>query len=442
MSDRSEPRDGQFTVEYADGYAQLTVLPPEGPGRPVYVEEVFNRMRILGVPTSCVEAVHGAVHAASGRPVRLIEWPDGARLTSQIDVQITADEMQATVRIFPPRKGGGFPTAQTVLNALVVKGVEYGILTEEIHRIIDTREFSRDFAAARGKPAVSGKPRRIEYTFETRVGKPYIIYEDGRIDLKELNFIQNKREGDVLARVIPPEPPEDGKTIMGAIIPAEKAPMGAAVTAGENTCFDEEAQTIVAAIDGNAYIKNNAICMESVVTVKRVDYETGNIYFDGSVVITESIADGFTVKAGGTVEIGQCVGRATVEADREVIFKGGINGDHEGTVRSGGDIIAKFIENARVSCGRNLLVQELVLHSDYVVAGCVIMKGKRAELIGGNGIVGRSLWCKQIGNMSEVPTRISVGILPETLKAFIYLKEEIDKKQIEDMREIIFGKRG
>ena len=269
------------------------------------------------------------------------------------------------------------------------------------------------------------------FSFVHDPGKPHVFREDGSVDLKELNFIQNRRTDDVLATILPAEDPVPGMNVLGQELPPPPTPREREIVAGENTAFSKSGDTIVALIDGNAYLKGNAVCVESVVTVPRVDYETGNIRFEGSVVVRESVADGFVVEAGGAVEIGECLGRATVRAGRDVLLRGGMNGDGEGTVRAGGSIRAKFIENARISCAGNLTVDELLMHTDFVTEGDLIMRGRRGEFLGGNGVVGGNLWCKQLGSPSEVPTRISIGIEPAKLNSYILLKKDLENLCLE-----------
>ena len=204
-----------------------------------------------------------------------------------------------------------------------------------------------------------------------------------------------------------------------------------AVEPGDNTEYSTTGTEIIALIDGNAFLEENRVCVEPLVRVDRVDYETGNIHFDGSVIVKGRIADGFTIEAGGSVEIGECVGRALVSAGRDVLLKGGMNGDGEGTIKATGSITSKYIENARISCGRDLLVQELLLNSDFVVGANLVLRGRRGELLGGSGVVGGNLWCKQLGSQAEVQTRVSVGIQPAVLQEFVNLKMAVEEKSLE-----------
>jgi len=51
MDRRPGSSNGRFELFYRKGWAYLTVYPPAGAGRPVYPEDIENRMKMLGVLT-------------------------------------------------------------------------------------------------------------------------------------------------------------------------------------------------------------------------------------------------------------------------------------------------------------------------------------------------------------------------------------------------------
>jgi len=101
-----------------------------------------------------------------------------------------------------------------------------------------------------------------------------------------------------------------------------------------------------------------------------------------------------------------------------------------------GDVFARCIENAKVRCSGNLIVEEAIMHSEINVGGNLLLTGKRAELIAGRSIVGGSVWCKKLGNVSEIKTTLRLGIEPATLERVTQLKTAIgEKREILDTRD-------
>jgi len=101
--------NGKFELYFRRGWAYLPVHPPTGTGRPVYPEDIENRMKLLGVPQVSVREIWDYVDAASGELVALIAWPNGQALAAGIKVDIAKDGMSAFVTISAPKKGAAPP---------------------------------------------------------------------------------------------------------------------------------------------------------------------------------------------------------------------------------------------------------------------------------------------------------------------------------------------
>jgi uncharacterized protein (DUF342 family) len=430
-SRRTKNRDGRFVLEYQDGYAVLMVHPPAGSGKPVYIEDVTGRMNLLGVPAVSRARLAQIIAEAGGHPERLVAWPAGAELSASLDIVVSKDRLSVTAVMHEPKKGGSMLTGQAILDALHGRGIRFGIMREPIDEMVEGNRFEREIVVARGQAPTHGKPQRIRYTFDPVVGKPYLMGEFGRINLRELNFVHEKHTGDVLAELLPQEPAEDGRDVFGQTIPAAPPGEGAVLLAGENTAMNEQNTAVLASIDGNAYVRGSTIHMEPVISVDNVDYETGNIRFEGTVVVRNEIADGFTVEAGGTLEVGTRVGRVTLKAGRQLVLKGGANCNNEGSFECGGDVFARYLENARISCDGDLIVEEAIMHSEVSAKGNLVLSGRRAEIFGGRAVVGGSLWCRQLGSVAEVQTRISLGIDPGILEAMARTRAELQRRELE-----------
>jgi hypothetical protein len=422
-------RNGHFDLFYSKGWAYLTVFPPEEEGTPVYYEEVQNRMRLLGVPRVGFTEIRGIVERASGRPEQLVEWPEGASLASVISVTVSEDAMTAEVEITPPRKGALAPTIGDVVQTLEEHGVVYGVYEDEIARLLAENRYNTKTIAAEGSEPVNARSGEIKYYFDPDRGKPYLQMPFGRINLKELNFIENKKEGELLAELLPPVPPKDGRTVTGVVLPAETETDTVEIPAGENTKLSIEKTSLYATADGNVRIKNGKIIIEPVVTVKNVNYETGNIYFDGSVVVEKDVADGFIIEAGGDIQVGRGVGKARLKAGEHVLLKTGINGHNEGSIECGGNLFAKYIESSEVYCRGNVFVEEAIMHSRLSVWNHCALNGRRSEIIASNIIIGGSLWCKKLGSIYDAPTHVYCGINPDLFTAFRDAKKELETKQ-------------
>ncbi len=427
MKNSGKNKAGKFELVYSEGYAELTVSPPEGDGLPVYPEEILGRMKLLGIPSVRLQLIVTIVNNGSSLPERLVEWPEGALLSSKISIKASGDLMTAEATITSPRPGGGLLTLKDIKRELENRNIVFGINEKNIHRFTADCIHNTPFLIASGREPVDGRSAAVEYNFETERLKPFIEMQYGRINLKELNFIQNCTIGDILAELHPAEPAVDGYNIMGTVFPAESSDDPVELKCGSNTYMENN--KILAGIKGNVYLENNAVCVEEVVSVDNVDYETGNIDFDGSVDIAGTIADGFSVKASGSIQVGKCIGRAELFSGRSVILKAGINGDKEGKITCRGNLLSKYIESSIISCGGDIIVEEAIMNSQVDSTGDVLLSGRRAEVIGGIIIVGGILHCKKIGNLYDVRTNLVMGIDPGRIENYYKVQKQLNNKR-------------
>jgi uncharacterized protein (DUF342 family) len=440
LSDRmAGTRSHSFDVYYRRGWIYLVVHPGDSsggsgessPSAPVYPDDIENRMRLLGMPRVRSAQLREHIDEATGQPVRLVEWPEGARLAPKISVELSDDEMAASVTITPPQRGAAPPEPGDIIEALHNAGVTFGIDEDVIGELVRAKRYDTAVSVAAGRAPVFGTARRIEYRFKQDRGKPYLHLAFDRINLKELNFIDNRREGDLLAVILPPVKAVDGSTVTGTRIPASRDETVVTIPAGENTRLNADRSELFAACDGNARFRDGLVVVEPIIEVENVNYETGNIHFDGSVVITGSVADGFVVEAGGTIQVGRSVGRAHLRARENILLQSGMNGNGEGVLECGGNLFARYLESCTVRCKGNLFVEEAIMHSTVTVWNHCILNGRRAECIGGEYIVGGSLWCRKLGNQYDAPTAVAIGVPPELLEEYRTAKKELDAAEDE-----------
>ena len=427
----SSKQNERFSLYYRNGYAVLRVFPLSRPEDRVYPEEVVSRMKMLQIPMVRMKVIEDIIERADGTREKLVEWPSGATLSPQMNIRISEDRMQAEVLVDPPRIGGGTVTREQFEHLMEDNGISVGIDWEAIMNCIDYEIYNKWLIIASGLPPVHGRGGKVRYRFCMDRCKPFRELPGGRIDLKELNFIQFREKGEILAEREAPVQPRDGWDITGVPVPARPMDEEEPLLAGENTELRDE--RIYAAEEGNARLENGAVVIEPVVTVNNVDYETGNLVFRGSVIINGAIADGFSVKVSGDVQIGKSVGRVLVETGRNVILQAGINGDKEGKIIAGEDIYARFVESSYLETRGNLIVTGSILHSTLKISGHLLLEGGRSEILGGLAIVKGWVKCRKIGSLYETKTNLIVGVEPVDLEEFLDLLKETD--QLRDQQD-------
>jgi uncharacterized protein (DUF342 family) len=427
------PERHGFSLRYQDGQAVLFILPEDKRTRPVYADDITARMKILGIPPVPARRIREIIENGGGEPAALVEWPAGAQLSARVIVKVREDNMLAKAIVDAPRPGGAPVDRKMVAAAMAVEGITTGIDQKAIRILLRGDSPENAIVIAGGKAPVKGRAARTECLFVTDRGKPWQEMSGGRINLKELNFIQNRKIGDLVARHIPELPSEDGYDILGTVIDADPFDNEVLLKAGDGVLETEIG--LEAKIDGNVRLVDGEVTVEPTINVKNVDYSTGNIDFDGSVLVEDTVADGFTVRATGDIQVGKTIGRGHLEAGRNLVLSAGLVGDGDGSCIVKGSLYSKFLEGAKAQVSGDLIVTEAVLHSEIEVHGNLILNEGRGEITGGIAAVGGSISCKRIGNVYAGVTRIYVGCPPEKLNSFQKLGAELKtvREEVDEM---------
>ncbi len=428
-------KENLFEVYYKSNYACLTVYPAPEESSKLYPEDIIGRLKVLDIRGARTQTILDAIEDASGVPIPLVLWPEGKKLGPKISLHISEDRLTASLIIQPARQGGEPLSVEMLTDFLHDHEIKYGIRKDVLETAILRRLYGEPVKVAFGTPPVDEKPPQPEYTFITERGKPFRELEFMRIDLKELNFIQNKAAGELLARLLPPQRPEDGIDIFGDPVPAERGVTAPQFEAGDGAVLSEDGNSIFAAVEGNTRLDRGKVIVEPLISVEDVDYSNGNMDFNGSVDIRGRVADGFVLNARGDIQIGKSVSRVNIASEGDIILKAGITGNDEGIIICGGDLYARYIENARIICRGNIFVEEAVMHSNVRAGGDIILAGKRAEIFGGRIFSAGRIKCKKIGSINEPVTELFLGTDLDSYTAMDALQKTVSNhsRRVDDL---------
>lgn len=420
-------KDGLYYIHHFDNDLVLKVTLPVGKGKPVDLSTLLNDLNRPDT-TSFDEALvkKSAKEGTNNEYVVIGRYNHVPSSDAVFVVDISKDELKATCTINPPSLGGADVTADQIKKALTTQGVVAGISDEKINALVDSPVYNEPVVVAEAKLPVDGKDAYMVYNFETDRSKIRAKEAaNGQVDFKELNLIQNVVEGQPLAQKILAEQGKAGKTLFGRYLEAKNG-RDIQIPAGKNVKIDIDNRTVLAAINGQVLLVNGKICVEPVMEVDGVNIKTGNITFLGTVVVKGSVEDGFNVKASGNIEVSGTVGRCHLESDGDIIVSSGVIGRDEGTIKCGGSLWAKFIQNTKVEVEENVIVTDSIMNSNISAQKKIILQGKRAQITGGHLFATEYVLAKNIGsNGGGTETIIEVGIDP---RAKHRLEELIDKQ--------------
>ncbi len=417
-------KNGLFKLEYLEDGVYLTVFPPVENIRRADPNEVLNTIARKRITNFNKTAVEEAVKKADGTPVLIAEPQEEAKVDAAAKVVISQDKMLAQIILTPPEGGGRSLTAGELMDALKSEGVVFGIKESAINALASSPVYNEMVTAAEGLRPENGKSGSIEYLFDMKSEKKPVIREDGRVDYRELNLIENVVKGQKLCNIIPPTRGVPGKTVTGAdVAPVDGKP--AVIPKGKNVVVSEDGLALFAAVDGQVMFSNGKVNVFSTYEVPAdVDNSTGNIYFVGNVLVRGNVLSGFTIEAGGNVEVWGVVEGAVIKAEGDIILRRGIQGLGKGVLISGGSITARYIEHSTVEA-RDDIRAEAIMHSNVKCGNVLELSGRKGLLVGGSCKVGKEIIAKVIGSEMSTTSEIEVGVDPTLRERHKAIRDEI-----------------
>ena len=184
---------------------------------------------------------------------------------------------------------------------------------------------------------IDGIDCKVKYMFDTEDDCLQLNETEDRIDLMDHASISCVEIGDVLAvRLLPAIPGRDGQTVTGEIIHANKG-KDIIFEAGQGAIIMDNGSKVVAISSGRpAYAENLISVMPLLVISENVDVYTGNICFNGDVIVRGNVMEGLKITAKGNIEVFESVFKARLVADGNIRVAGRIIGS---SVTAGANIV-------------------------------------------------------------------------------------------------------
>jgi uncharacterized protein len=412
---------GSGLVIQFDAEARALIASVEPTAESTPVDEAWLRLRIaeLGygalryLPTAAMVLLGKYNSGAPIAALRLAECVDAS-----LELTLSADAMTATLTIIPA-EGGDPVTKNAILEALADQGVAEGIVLEAINQAIAAGAANGLIIAA-GRPPVHGDDGWLEKLLPEARSRAPRVDESGRIDYRDLGEIFVVHPGDRLMLRHPATAGEPGATLLGAPIAARpgKDAMFAANLTGVEVSPDDP-NLLLAAVVGQPVEVAGGMIVEPVFSVPAVSTASGNIDFDGSVVIKGDVASGMCVRCSGDIEVGGMVEAATLEAAGSIVVKGGVVGGlgrkeaAEHFIRCGGSFNAAYAQQAKIDAGDSIFIDDTVMQCELAAANHILVGNKRrGHIIGGKAQATLSITGKVLGSPNRVATRFEIGVDP------------------------------
>ena len=426
-------------MRYTNAYFQLVirangvflrVFPAKENGKPIAMLELVKYLEKCGVTDCDVPKLTKEVAEVKEIKEIYVSSTVISEVNEMADVRVSDDRMLAIIRFYPPSENGKRMSEKDILNELKANRIEYGISDRIIKAFVAGPQYCRDIPIAKGVAVVQGVDAKIQYMFNTEpTSKPKLL-EDGSVDFHELNLFTSVKKGELLAQMTPEKEGVPGKDIYGNTIAPLKIKKGL-LKYGKNIELSEDRLKIYSQIDGDVKLEGDTVFVSNTYCIAaNVDPSTGDLHYNGNIVIPGNVCAGFTVEASGDIEVDGVVEGATLIAGGNIVLKRGVQGMNRCMLQAGNDIVAKFIESCKVKAGRTVNVGSC-LHSDVDAGETVVVSGKKGFVIGGNVSAGKRIEASVFGNKMNTVTNLKVGVEPEILERYKELSISIKTKQDE-----------
>ena len=377
----------------------------------------------------------------------------GNRTDAQIQLDISSDKLLATLNVIPAM--GGKVISPSLLestlssNRVVSQCVKRATLTSLLKDLKENRAIQQ-LEIAQATAPKGGEPARFESLLKE--GKDLLPKEDdsGVVDLKNLRDYITVEPGTPLMRRFPALEGKPGVNVIGGTTTLEP---------GTNLDFDlklegseldaSDSNLLISSIKGIPVVMPNGVKVDPVLSIKNVDHATGNVNFDGAILIGGNVTSGFSVECSGHIQVKGLVEHASLVSGGNIDIGGGVVGDSDASqpgeefsasLKAAGDISAKFINSAYLEAAGNLSVKEYVLSSQVKILGELQLgqEGGKGRLLGGHTHAERGVIANILGSEAYVKTEITAGcdpLLQDTLEKLVssHSRRDHESKQLKEI---------
>jgi uncharacterized protein len=287
------------------------------------------------------------------------------------------------------------------------------------------------FLIAQGKEPLYSKNAKIRYHFSTEFLHAGKVNNDGSINFQDRGDVPYVEEDAFLAGKILPEQGTKGIDVYGKEIIVDD-PVDLTFSNGSGTRISEDGVRIYATCAGQPHLDamgNISVCPEYQIKGD-LGFETGDVNFDGNVVVNGSVKPGFKIKCASLTA--KEIQGAEIDIDGDLNVSLGII-DTE-LVKVKGSVQAKFVHNSKINSFGDLIIQKEIIDSDIYLSGACI--NKNGLIVNSRISAKTGISAGIIGNKASKPSFLTVGVDENTnlLVAKVDSKLDINNKAINELK--------
>ncbi|WP_036096855.1 DUF342 domain-containing protein [Leptospira weilii] len=365
---------------------------------------------------------------------------------SAITIAVSPDQLTATMTVRPYNLKGETISNDKLWSIVLDWGIHRErMLIDEIRRVLALLEEAAkkgDFTPikveiAKGAAPIPGENGWVR--FYHPMAKRVKLLEDGRADFRNIDRYINVKVGEKLATKFEGIPGTPGFDVFGNIIPApaiKKPKLVIGNNIEERAGLEEgkKLQEYFASTNGVIFVTDVSITVSPELHIAgNVGLSTGNIQFDGNVIVRGDIEPGSVVECTGALVVYGNLESNTVKVGQDLIVHGGIKGSGTEIIQVTGRIQAKFIENTFLETEGDIIVEGAILNSTIDTLGSIILNGSNGNLVSSKVRTNEGISVVSLGSSAELDVMVELGFHFKNDRSFqdISKKIQMGEKEME-----------
>ena len=335
-----------------------------------------------------------------------------------------------------PARGGLLLDEARIKSAFEAAKISPECIDESCLPIIvgETRHFS--LVIAKGRAAANGDNAKFLPLIKKRKSIIPSSNVKDNVNYFDAELYPNVLEGDRLMKRSPATDGVDGVDVFGKILKSKKG-KDTKFKKQKGTAIDPENENILLATQkGHPVVSALGVKVDDVLVLPNADLQTGNVIFDGSVMISGNVMPLVKIDVTGDIHVKGTVENATLKAGNNIVVGGGVISESAPDIEdppkittvldAGNDIHAMFINLTDMRAGNDIVIQKYVMHSDIFAKHDILVgdRGGKGAIICGNTESGHCIKANYIGSGAYLKTTVTCG----AVKMLLSEKKALDKR--------------
>jgi uncharacterized protein (DUF342 family) len=333
---------------------------------------------------SLIDAIENFASAVKKRSDSIITECIGERRHAEVKCRVLEDELSAVMTVTCGYAGKS-PSLLSLQKSAKKVGLVRGVSQKRLAKLLNNVKTSApgtiiEETIAIGLPPRNGRPSKLKPLVKNALERILMPQQSvsNRVDMRNLGDVICVKAGTELLRRLPPTEGRAGYSVTGAVLkplPGEWLK----IRPGDGTIVSEsDSNLLLASIAGMPKFKDPNMWVDDTFICKGVNVGSGNVNFDGAVLVNGDVTEKMNIVATGDVTINGFVESATISAGGDIIITEGamgkvndLNTIYSTVLRAKGSIHIQHGQGVDLSCGGDVSIGRQLAHSKITCRGKV-----------------------------------------------------------------------